>query len=64
MQNEEMFIAYVGSSSGHLSFYMVALLMAALSMLSIPVISTWIINTTGVSQAFTTVARTGTGMLK
>jgi len=63
-ENEEMFIAYVGSSTGHISFYLVSLLMAALAMLCIPVISTWIVNTTGVSQAFTSVARTSTGMLK
>ncbi|KAA5539143.1 plasmid transfer protein [Adhaeribacter rhizoryzae] len=64
MENEELFIAYVSQASGGVGFYIVSLLMAALSMLCIPVISTWIINTTGVSQAFTTVARAGTGMLK
>ncbi|QMU26564.1 plasmid transfer protein (plasmid) [Adhaeribacter swui] len=64
LENEELFIAYVGSSSGHISFYLVSLLMAALAMLCIPVISTWIINTTGVSQAFSSVARTGTGLIK
>jgi len=63
-KNEELFIAYVGSSTGHLSLYLVSLLMASLAMLCIPVISTWIINTTGVSQAFTSVARASTGMLK
>lgn len=64
LQNEALFIAYVGSTTGHLSFYLVSLLMASLAMLCIPIISTWIINTTGVSQAFTSVAKAGTGMLK
>lgn len=64
MENEEMFIAYVGSTSGHISFYLLSLLLAALSMLCIPFISTWIVNTTGVSQAFSAVAKGGTGMVK
>ncbi|RDV11889.1 plasmid transfer protein [Pontibacter diazotrophicus] len=56
MDNEEMFIAYVSFSSGSISFYIVSLIISGLTMLTIPVISTWIINTSGVGQAIGSIA--------
>lgn len=51
MTNEDMFIAYVSYPSGNISFYIVSLIIGALAMLTIPAISTWIINTSGAGQA-------------
>ncbi len=59
LENEELFIAYVSYSSANISFYIVSLVIGALAMLCIPVISTWIINTSGVGQAIGSVVRGG-----
>ncbi|PIQ20240.1 MAG: plasmid transfer protein [Cytophagales bacterium CG18_big_fil_WC_8_21_14_2_50_42_9] len=59
LDNEALFIGYVSYSSGNISFYVVSLLIAALAMLCIPVISTWIINTSGVGQALGAAIRGG-----
>ncbi|WP_276499842.1 plasmid transfer protein [Pontibacter litorisediminis] len=56
MANEDMFIAYVSYPSGNISFYIVSLIIGALAMLTIPAISTWIINTGGVGQALGSMA--------
>ena len=49
--NEAAFIMYVSQNDGGSFFFIVSLLVGGLSMLTIPVISTWIISTSGVSQA-------------
>ncbi|WP_051017844.1 hypothetical protein [Pontibacter sp. BAB1700] len=54
--NEEMFIAYVSFPSGSISFYIVSLIVGGLAMLTIPIISTWIVHTTGVGNAIGTMA--------
>lgn len=68
MGNEQMFIAYVSYPSGNISFYTVSLIIGGLAMLTIPVISTWIINTTGIGQAIGSMAgggaRAASGMIK
>ena len=51
LSDDELFIVYVTTSSGNISFFIVALIIGALAMLTIPVISTWIINTSGIGQA-------------
>ncbi|PRY09050.1 hypothetical protein CLV24_119101 [Pontibacter ummariensis] len=56
MENEEMFIAYVSYPSGNVSFYIVSLIIGGLAMLTIPVISTWIVNTSGVGNAIGSMA--------
>lgn len=47
----EAFIMYVATSSGSMSSFIVAVLVAAIGMLTIPSISTWIISTSGVTNA-------------
>ena len=52
MDNEAEFILYVSTNGGmDGNFLMISLLIGALTMLTIPIISTWIINTAGVGQA-------------
>lgn len=64
LQDEEMFIAYVSYPSGNISFYIVSLIIGGLAMLTIPVISTWIVNTSGIGQAIGTMAGGAAKMLK
>ena len=49
--NEAAFILYVSHNDGGSFFFIVSLLIGGLTMLTIPVISTWIISTSGVSHA-------------
>lgn len=56
----EAFVMYVATSSGSISSFIVAILVAAIGMLTIPSISTWIINTSGVTNA----ARVGGGVMQ
>ena len=56
----EAFIMYVATSSGSMSSFIVAILVAAIGMLTIPSISTWIISTSGVTNA----ARVGGGVVQ
>ena len=56
----EAFIVYVATSSGSMSSFIVAILVAAIGMLTIPSISTWIISTSGVTNA----ARVGGGVVQ
>ncbi|PRY13756.1 hypothetical protein CLV24_105126 [Pontibacter ummariensis] len=56
LENEEMFLAYVSYPSGNISFYIVSLLIGGLAMLPIPVISTWIISTSGIGNAIGSMA--------
>ncbi|AKD01910.1 plasmid transfer protein [Pontibacter korlensis] len=56
LESEELFIAYVSFPSGGISFYIVSLLVGGLAMLTIPIISTWIVHTTGVGNAISAMA--------
>lgn len=56
----EAFVMYVATSSGSIGSFIVSILVAAIGMLTIPSISTWIINTSGVTNA----ARIGGGVLQ
>lgn len=51
LSNEAAFLMYVAMSSGCVNTFIVSLLIGALGMLSVPVISTWIVSTSGVGQA-------------
>jgi hypothetical protein len=51
LNNEAAFILYVSQNDGNANFFIVSLLLGAFVMLTIPVISTWIISTSGISQA-------------
>ena len=51
LNNEAAFIMYVGMSSGGVNSFMVTLLVGAFAMLTIPIISTWVVATSGVGQA-------------
>lgn len=51
LQNEAAFMLYVSQNDGGSYFFVVTLLIGALVMLTIPVISTWIVPTSGVGQA-------------
>ena len=57
MADEAYFFAYITTNYGGANFYVVALITGGLGMLTIPIISTWIINTTGVGNAISAVAR-------
>ena len=57
LSNEAAFIFYVSQNSGGSNFFIVSLLIGGLSMLSIPVISTWIISTSGVGNALSAIGR-------
>ncbi|SDM54374.1 hypothetical protein SAMN05421823_11572 [Catalinimonas alkaloidigena] len=59
--NEAAFLAYV-TATDTTSYFTVALLMGGLSMLAIPIISTWIITTSGVGSALNVATRTLTGV--
>lgn len=51
MDDEAAFLMYVTQTSGDVSIYIVCALIAGVSMLTIPIVSTWIIQTSGVGQA-------------
>lgn len=57
LSNEAAFIFFVSQNSGGANFFIVSLLIGGLAMLSIPVISTWIISTSGVGNALSAVTR-------
>lgn len=51
LNNEAAFILYVSQNDGGANFFIVSLLLGAFVMLTIPAISTWIITTSGITQA-------------
>lgn len=51
LSNDAAFLMYVSMSSGGVNMFIVTCLIGALSMLTIPFVSTWIVSTTGVGQA-------------
>jgi len=51
LSNEAAFIMYVSMSSGGVNAFVNTCLLGAFSMLTIPFVSTWIVQTTGVGQA-------------
>ncbi len=57
LQNETAFFFYISSNDGSTNFYLVSLLVGGLAMLTIPIISTWIISTAGVGNAITSMSR-------
>ena len=57
LSDEAAFIFYVSQNSGGSNFFIVSLLIGGLSMLSIPVVSTWIISTSGVGNALSAIGR-------
>lgn len=63
MADENAFILYATTSNSVQSSYVVALLTGAAAMLSVPVISTWIVNTSGVGQAVGKMAKGGVSAL-
>ena len=46
-----LFILYVSQNDGGANYFIVALLLGAFVMLTIPAISTWIISTSGITNA-------------
>lgn len=59
MADENKFILYATSSNSIQISFIVALLTGAAAMLTVPVISTWIVNTSGVGQAVGKFAKGG-----
>lgn len=51
LNNEAAFIMYTSMTSGGVNTFIVTCLLGAISMLTIPFVSTWIISTTGVGHA-------------
>lgn len=62
MADEAYFFAYITTNYGGANFYVVALITGGLGMLTIPIISTWIISTTGVGNAISAVAKGASSM--
>ncbi|MDH6358926.1 plasmid transfer protein [Parabacteroides sp. PF5-9] len=52
--NEAFFMMYVGFSSGDVAIFTVTALVGGFAMLTTPVVSTWIVQTSGVNQAVAT----------
>ena len=57
LQDETAFFFYISSNDGSTNFYLVSLLVGGLAMLTIPIISTWIISTSGIGNAITSMSR-------
>lgn len=51
LNNEAAFILYVSQNDGGANFFIVSLLLGAFVLMTIPAISTWIITTSGITQA-------------
>ena len=51
LDNEAAFVMYVGMSSGGVNSFIISMLVGAFAMLTIPIVSTWIVATAGVGQA-------------
>lgn len=64
LSNEAAFIFFVSQNSGGANFFIVSLLIGGLAMLTIPVISTWIISTSGVGNALSAVTRGASKMAR
>lgn len=64
LNNEAAFIFYVSQNSGGANFFIVTLLIGGLAMLTVPVVSTWIISTAGVGNALSAVTRGMTRMAR
>ncbi len=60
LNNEAAFIFYVSQNDGGSNFFIVTLLIGGLTMLSVPIISTWIISTSGVGNAISAISRGAT----
>lgn len=50
-QSQALFLAYITGVSVDFNLFLVALLMGSLTMLTVPVISTWLVNTSGAGAA-------------
>ena len=50
----EAFVMYVATSSGEMGSFVVSILVAAIGMLTVPSISTWIVSTSGATNAMRT----------
>ncbi len=59
LADEQAFILYATASNNVQISFLVALLTGATAMLTIPVVSTWIVNTSGVGQAVGKMAKGG-----
>jgi hypothetical protein len=57
LRNEAAFIHYVTQTNVGANFFILSLLIGGLTMLTIPIISTWIISTTGVGNAISAMSR-------
>lgn len=64
LQDEAAFFFYISSNDGSANFYIVSLFVGALVMLTIPVISTWIVSTSGINNAVSTAFRGGSSILR
>lgn len=64
LNNEAAFIFYVSQNSCGANFFIVTLLIGGLAMLTVPVVSTWIISTAGVGNALSAVTRGMTRMAR
>ena len=51
LNNEAAFIMYVSYSSGDVAMFVVTALVGGFAMLTVPIVSTWVVQTSGVGQA-------------
>jgi len=56
LKDQKAFIMYVCYSSGDVAIFTVSALIGGFAMLSVPIISTWIVQTSGVNQAVASMA--------
>jgi hypothetical protein len=56
LNNEAAFFMYVTKMSGDITLFVVTALVGGVSMLTVPVVSTWIVQTSGAGQAIGTMA--------
>jgi len=59
MSDENAFILYVTGSGNIQTAFVVSLFVGAIALLTVPVVSTWIVNTSGVGQAVGKMAKGG-----
>lgn len=64
LKDESAFILYVTSGGTSSTTFIVSLVIGGLAMLTVPVISTWIVNTSGVGQAVGKMAKGGVSLGK
>ena len=59
LKNEALFFTYISGNNAGAYYYLIPTLVGSAAMLTVPVISTWMINTSGVGHAVSTTMKAG-----